>query len=159
MTFDEQRFKAVYSSIKDDLDYFSRQMINTMYFFIKQNHESDVFFSKKNILMEFEKLSRLMEKNCKNKNLLAQVSLLGNKIQNNDYYFDLLVKLECAMGICPDDFFLSIVQLIFYNDIYLNIINCRNKENLIYQLESILDKSLQTNEYTYQISDQVVARR
>ncbi len=152
MNLNIQSFKEIYSRIKPDLSYFTGQMIDTIYLFLTKDYKGgNKTFSKKDILMEYEKLARLVEKTCTDKILLAQVSILGIKIQNNEYYFDLLVKLQCALGIQPNKFFISIAQLIFYNKIYLNIINYKyySKEELLFKLENILHINYNYNDYDY----------
>ena len=115
-------FNDEYSDLKPDLSNLSITMINTMKAFIEsEDTEKISVFTKKEALVEVKKLTEIIDTKH-NYRLDDKLNDLIDKIENDQFYIDSLIKLECALGMKPNSFFRNRAQRIFFDDIFKPII-------------------------------------
>ncbi len=115
-------FNDEYSDLKPDLSNLSITMINTMKAFIEsEDTEKISVFTKKEALVEVKKLTEIIDTKHDYR-LDDKLNDLIYKIENDQFYIDSLIKLECALGMKPNSFFRNRAQRIFFDDIFKPII-------------------------------------
>lgn len=115
-------FNDEYSDLKPDLSDLSITMINTMKDFIEsENTEKKVVFTKKEALVEVKKIKEIIDTKHDYR-LDNKLNELLYMIENDQFYIDSLIKLECALGMRLNSFFYNRAQRVFFDDIFKPII-------------------------------------
>lgn len=115
-------FNKVYMDIRNELSSITVQMIDTMFSFINRDKVKKTRITKGELLGYKYSILPILIKNYNNETLMEQFNLLTEQIENNENYLPLLIKLQCCVGIYPDDFLISYAKQIFDNEIYPSII-------------------------------------
>ena len=148
MNFDSKilaSFNKEYSEIRGDLSDLTKQMIDTMFYFIINNRKTNkrTRITSEEILSNSDLLSERIESN-KNKKLMKQLTLLNRQILNRENYLPILIKLQCSVGMYPNEFFKSYAKQIFHDEIFLPIMMGKFKDPYL-ENETLESKNLNSH--------------
>ena len=115
-------FNNEYYQIKHSLSRWTVAMIETLraYIMCDKKRESSVF-TKTEALNELKKVSKRIN-DIDDQVLSNKLTDLSQKIERNENYIDSLIKLECSVGIYPNEFFLGRAKQLFYEEVILPIV-------------------------------------
>lgn len=127
MNFDYIKYNAFnneYIKQRKNFSSITIQMIDTMFCFINKKKINNARSIDRKELLEDYKILSIVIKNYNNENLLKQFELLSRQIFSvdenghpNKNFLPLLIKLQCCVGIYPDEFLMGYAQKIFDNNI------------------------------------------
>lgn len=116
-------FSVRYCSIRENLSPYSRKMIETFInFFGTKIEKENTIYKKGAILSDLDCMSKDIS-NIENEKLKTDLINLKEMINKNENYLDLYIKLNLALGMCPNDFFFNLALDYFYREIYTKVMN------------------------------------
>ncbi len=140
---DEYPFRFKYVQIRSELSDVSKRFIETIFNFTKENNDDEKpnRISKDKILEELNSIKQainLPDNNKLFKELNDAYNVLEFNVSNNKAYFDLLIKLECALGIYPNIFFHNRSKKIFYDEVYLKVLEGKFNEKDLFDSKKLM---------------------
>lgn len=132
---DEYPFQFKYVQIRDELDITIRRYIDTLVSLItdyNQNRKNNKITNDeiKDELVRLKKAIKALS-DCDDYVFFNQKYYeLENMVVSNENYIDLLIRLDCTVGIKPNNFFLNRAKEIFYTDVYIPIMDGKFKEKI-----------------------------
>lgn len=142
---DKYPFQFRYVQIRDELSSTTRRYIETL-FSLTINHNQNKKNNKltndeiKSELLKVKAAIELLKDNDDYIFLSQKYYELENMVLNQENYIDFLIRLECAAGVYPNEFFLNRAKQIFCTEVYIPIIKGTYKENIINTDEDMVKK-------------------
>lgn len=120
MNFDYDKysdFNDKYNNKRKRLSSITVQMIDTMFCFINRKKINENKFVTKSELLDGYYILSMVIKKYNSEVLMKQFDLLTEQILNDENYLPLLIKLQCSVGLYPNEFLMGYARQIFDNEI------------------------------------------
>lgn len=156
MNFDYEKYIAFsnrYIYERNNLSNITVQMIDTMFSFINRDKvKTNRIKTKKAELLGYKySVLGTVIAHYNNETLLDEFELLRYQVDNNENYLPLFIKLQCCVGIYPDDFLIGYAKQIFDNEIYNPIMGGYYKDNYADDCLTFEEQNKEKEQKSYQI--------